>query len=159
STGLTAVPSNLSPPLADAAADKPAVFVNGCVRSWQDLGQSECATGDSASPTTVALVGDSHAAMWDPALRQLAEQRQWRLETLGRVTCPPMDLPITSPYLGRQYTECVQWRGEIMARLRSERPRLIVLSMSRRYGADFGFTSYDPAWIDTLSRLVAQLRD
>jgi hypothetical protein len=52
----------------------------------------------------------------------------------------------------------VQWRSQIMARLRSEHPRLIVLSMSRRYGADFGFTTYDPAWIDTLSRLVAQLR-
>ena len=30
--------------------------------------------------------------------------------------------------------------------------------MSRRYGADFGFTSYDPAWIDTLGRTVTQLR-
>ncbi len=158
SAGRSAVPSNLTPPLADAAADKPAVFVNGCVRSWRDVGQSECATGDTASPTTVALVGDSHAAMWNPAFQQLAEQRHWRLETLDKVTCPLMDLPITSPYLGRQYTECVRWRGEIMARLRSEHPRLVVLSMSRRYGADFGFTSYDPAWIDTLSRLVAQLR-
>jgi peptidoglycan/LPS O-acetylase OafA/YrhL len=158
SANLRAVPSNLTPPLADAAADKPAVFVNGCVRSWRDVGQSECASGDTASATTVALVGDSHAAMWNPALQQVAEQRHWRLKTLGKVTCPLMDLPITSPYLGRQYTECVQWRDEIMARLRSEHPQLVVLSMSRRYGADFGFISYDPAWIDTLSRLVAQLR-
>jgi len=30
--------------------------------------------------------------------------------------------------------------------------------MSRRYGADFGFTSYDPEWFDSLSDLVAQLR-
>jgi hypothetical protein len=30
--------------------------------------------------------------------------------------------------------------------------------MSRRYGADFGFTSYDPAWLDSLTRLVGQLR-
>jgi peptidoglycan/LPS O-acetylase OafA/YrhL len=158
SAGLEAVPSNLTPPLADAAADKPAVFVNGCVRSWRDVGQSECASGDTASATTVALVGDSHAAMWNPAFQQVAEQRHWRLETLGKVTCPLQDLPITSPYLGREYTECEQWRGQIMARLRAEPPRLIVLSMSRRYGADFGFTSYDPAWIDSLSRLVAQLR-
>jgi hypothetical protein len=40
----------------------------------------------------------------------------------------------------------------------AEHPRLVVLSMSRRYGADFGFTSYDPAWIETLNRTVAQLR-
>ena len=42
-----------------------------------------------------------------------------------------------------------------MARLKAEHPRLVVLSMSRRYGADFGFAAYDPAWIDTLTRTVA----
>jgi peptidoglycan/LPS O-acetylase OafA/YrhL len=155
---LTAVPSNLNPPLADAAADKAAVFVNGCVRSWREVGQSECATADTASATTVALVGDSHAAMWEPALQQVAEQRHWRLETLGKVTCPLQDLPITSPYLGREYTECEQWRAEIVARLQAEHPRLIVLGIGRRYGADFAFTSYDSAWIDSLGRMVAQLR-
>ncbi|OMC20543.1 acyltransferase [Mycobacterium colombiense] len=156
--GLRAVPSNLDPPLGKAPADKAAVFVNGCVRSWRDVGQSECATGDTASPTTVALIGDSHAAMWNPAFEQLAEQRHWRLETLAKVTCPLQDLHITSPYLGREYTECEQWRTQIMGRMNAEHPRLIVLDMSRRYGGDFGFTSYDPAWIDTLGRTVAQLR-
>jgi peptidoglycan/LPS O-acetylase OafA/YrhL len=158
SAALRAVPSNLDPTLAKAPSDKAAVFVNGCVRSWRDVGQSECATGDVASPTTVALVGDSHAAMWEPAFQQVAEQRHWRLEALGKVTCPLQELRITSPYLGREYTECVQWRGQIMDRLRAEHPRLVVLDMSRRYGADFGFTSYDPAWIDSLGRTVAQLR-
>jgi peptidoglycan/LPS O-acetylase OafA/YrhL len=158
SADLKAVPSNLTPPLADAAADKAAVFVNGCVRSWRDVGQSECATADTASATTVTLVGDSHAAMWNPALEQIAGQRHWRLETLGKVTCPLQNLPITSPYLGREYTECEQWRGEITARLQAEHPRLIVLGVGRRYGADFGFTSYDPAWVDSLGRMLAQLR-
>jgi peptidoglycan/LPS O-acetylase OafA/YrhL len=155
---LRAVPSNLDPPLAKAPADKAAVFVNGCVRSWRDVGQSECATGDTASPTTVALIGDSHAAMWNPAFERLAEQRHWRLETLAKVTCPVQDLHILSPYLGREYSECEQWRTQIMARMNAEHPRLVVLDMSRRYGGDFGFTSYDPAWIDTLGRTVAQLR-
>jgi SGNH domain-containing protein len=68
-------------------------------------------------------------------------------------------MPISSPYLGREYTECQQWRGEILQRLREERPQLIVLSMSRRYGADFGFTAYDPVWLGSLNRLVAVLRN
>ena len=158
SANMTAVPSNLTPPLADAAADKAEVFLNGCVRSWRDVGQAECATADTSSTTTAVLVGDSHAGMWSPALEQVAEQRHWRLETLGKVTCPLQDLPITSPYLGREYTECEQWRREIIGRLQAEHPRLIVLGSGRRYGADFGFTSYDPAWIASLGRLVAQLR-
>lgn len=155
---LRAVPSNLDPSLADAPSDKAAVFVNGCTRSWRDVGQSECATGDTSSSTTVALVGDSHAAMWNPAMQQVAKQRHWRLETLARVTCPLQELHITSPYLGREYTECEQWRGQIMARLKAEHPRLVVLDMSRRYAADFGFVSYDPAWIATLIDTVKQLR-
>ncbi len=159
SVGLQAVPSNLRPPLADAPADKPEVFLNGCVRSWRDVGQSECASGDTASPMSVALVGDSHAAMWSPAFEDLAAQRHWRLETLAKVTCPLQDLRITSPYLGREYTECEQWRSDILDRLQKERPQLVVLSMSRRYGADFGFTSYDQAWLDSLTRSVAQLRN
>ncbi|OBJ53939.1 acyltransferase family protein [Mycobacterium asiaticum] len=158
SAALRAVPANLDPSLAAAAADKAPVFVNGCMRSWRDVGQSECATADVASPTTVTLIGDSHAAMWNPALQQVAEQRHWRLETLAKVTCPLLDLPIVSPYLGRKYSECEQWRAEIVSRLQVERPRLVVLSMSRRYHADFSFTSYDPAWIDAVGRVVAQLR-
>jgi peptidoglycan/LPS O-acetylase OafA/YrhL len=158
SVGLQSIPSNLSPSLAEAPADKPAVFVNGCVRSWLDVGQAVCASGDQGASTTVALVGDSHAAMWNPGFEQVAEQHHWRLETLGKVTCPLQALPITSPYLGREYTECGQWRGEILDRLQAERPKLIVLSMSRRYGADFGFTSYDQAWLDSLTRLVKRLR-
>ncbi|MCV6978064.1 acyltransferase [Mycobacterium bourgelatii] len=158
---LRAVPSNLNPPLASAPGDKAPVFVNGCLRSWRDVGQSECASvpGDAGNAsTTVALIGDSHAAMWDPAMQQVAEQRHWRLETMAKVTCPLLDLPIVSPYLGRKYTECEQWRGQIVARLEAERPRLVILSMSRRYQADFSFASYDPAWIAALTSAVSLLR-
>ncbi len=150
------VPANLTPALN--AVVKPEVFVDGCVLSWRDVAQPDCASGDIGSPTTVALVGDSHAAMWQPALEPVARDRHWRLETMSKVLCPLMDLPVNSPYLGRKFTECEQWRGDVMARLAKEKPRLIVLDMSRRYGADFGFTSYDQAWLDSLTKLVQRLR-
>jgi hypothetical protein len=152
------VPSNLDPPLAEAAADKPSVFVNGCVRSWREVGVPECVSGDPQAPTTVALVGDSHAAMWQPALEPTARQRHWRLETMAKITCPLQGAEINSPYLQRQYTECRTWRAQVFDRLRAERPKLIVVSMSRRYGADFGFTTYDKGWLDSLTHLVARLR-
>jgi hypothetical protein len=47
-------------------------------------------------------------------------------------------------------------------RLRAERPKLVVVTMWRAYGIDetlTGFTPYDPAWIDSLTRLVKELRD
>jgi hypothetical protein len=69
-----------------------------------------------------------------------------------------LDLPMYSPYLGRDYTECTTWRGQILGRLRAERPAVIVLDMGRRYTPDYGFRVYDRAWLDGLTRMVAQLR-
>ena len=157
STTQADVPADLSPPLDRAASDKPAVFLNGCVRSWRETGVPPCVSGDPAGPA-VALVGDSHAAMWQPALEHAAQQRHWRLLTMTKVTCPLQGIPIVSPYLGRTYSECRQWRGEALGRLASERPKLIVVGMSRRYGPDFGFTGYDPAWLRSLTDLVTELR-
>lgn len=156
SANLRAVPSNLSPSLGNIT--KPEVFLNGCVLSWKDLTPPECASGQVNSKTTVALIGDSHAGMWHPALEPVARQRGWRLETMAKVTCPVLKLPIVSPYLGREFTECKQWRAAVLARVQQERPALVVVDMVRRYGADFGFTSYDPVWLDALTRLVSQLR-
>ena len=167
SADLKAVPSNLNPPLADAAAELMGLLLNGCMRMPSQGGQPECASGDTASATTVALVGDSHAAMWNPAFQQAAEQRHWRLETLAKTACPLMDdSPATDPLrrLAQRFDQCEQWRAQILARLRAEHPRLVVLSMWRGYGigrgyqGQSGFHSYDPAWLGSLTRLVQQLR-
>jgi peptidoglycan/LPS O-acetylase OafA/YrhL len=166
SAELQAVPSNLTPPLAGASAELKAMLFNGCLREPFESGQPECATADTASTTTVALVGDSHAAMWDPAFQQIAAQRHWRLETMAKGACPLLDLPIANQLfsgLVERFEHCEQWRGQIMARLRAEHPRLIVVGLWRGYGAGSGngwlsgFTSYDRAWIESLTHLVQQL--
>ncbi|GBE67524.1 acyltransferase [Mycobacterium sp. MFM001] len=162
SANLKAIPSNLVPQLADAAAEKKAMLVEACMRGLLGSGQPECASGDTSSKTTVAVIGDSNAAMWSLAFQRVAEQRHWRLETLAKASCPPIDLPLFTPPLHRVYTECEQWRGRILSRLRDEHPQLVVVSVTRRYGDRYGFpsgfTSYEPAWNDSLTRLVQQLR-
>jgi peptidoglycan/LPS O-acetylase OafA/YrhL len=164
SADVNAVPSNLAPQLADARAEQTALLLDGCMRLIREVGHPECTSGDTASTTTVALLGDSNAAMWSPAFQQIAAQRHLRLETLTKAGCPLLDQPIFEARLNREYTECEQWRGQIIDRLRidrlrTERPRLIVLSISRQYTVDNGFPSYGPAWIDSITRLVRQLRD
>ncbi len=158
SADLQQVPSNLQPPIGAADAEKPAMYRAGCMRSFLEVEQPECASGDIASTTTVALVGDSNAAMWSAAFQEVAAQRHWRLESLEKAGCPLLDQRVTLPPLRREYTECEQWRRPLIARLQAERPRLIVLSISRTYGYQDGFRSYDPVWFDSLNRLVQQLR-
>jgi peptidoglycan/LPS O-acetylase OafA/YrhL len=162
SADRAAVPSNLQPSLADAAAELSDVYVNGCLRSAWQVEQPDCASGDTDSPTTLAVVGDSNSAMWNPAFRSIAEQRRWRLQMFGKAGCPLMDLPTLSAQLHREYTECERWRREVIDRLRADPPRLVVVSMWRQYGLDgypAGFSSYGPAWIAGVTRLVQQLRE
>jgi len=163
SVDLRAVPSNLDPQFADVEAEQNAYMGSGCLRSPLQGGQPECAAGDTASSTTVALVGDSHAAIWNPAFERVATQRRWRLETLEKAACPLMDVRVDNPFrrVVEVFEHCEQWRAQIMARLRAEHPRLVVVSAWRGYGSDeqlTGFTAYDPAWLDSLTRLIRQLR-
>lgn len=78
------------------------------------------------------------------------------------MACPMLDIPIKDVNLRRDYTECEQWRGQVIARLQAEHPRLVVLSMTRRYGTragwEPGFATYDAKWTDSLTRQVQQLR-
>ncbi|WP_246224584.1 acyltransferase family protein [Mycolicibacterium anyangense] len=164
SANLRSVPSNLIPALADAPAERSALAFGGCMRSPFESGHPECASVDVDSPTTVALVGDSHAAMWNPAFEKIAGQRRWRLELLSKGACPMVDVPIGNPLrqLADGLQHCREWRNQILARLRAERPALVVLSMWRGYGADeswTGYTAFDPVWLDRLTRVVRELRD
>ncbi|WP_051706111.1 acyltransferase family protein [Nocardioides aequoreus] len=48
-----------------------------------------CTLGEREDPVrTVALVGDSHATMWFPALDRLGRERGWRIRTYSRSSCP-----------------------------------------------------------------------
>lgn len=158
SVDLDDVPSDLNPPLAKTAM--PSRYP-GCLRKQLEVGQPECAMGDTESLTTVALVGDSTAAMWTPGFEKAAELRHWRLEMLTKMGCPLLNLPLVNKGLQRDYTECYQWRAEITARLQAERPKLIVFSTFRRYGGpDYpeSFTPYDPQWLASLTDEVQELR-
>jgi peptidoglycan/LPS O-acetylase OafA/YrhL len=163
SEGLKSVPSNLTPSLADTPGEKNALWFNGCLRTPFQSGQPECVMGDAASTKMVALIGDSMSAMMIPAFQQVAEQRHWRLEPMGKGACSVIGSPVSG--LVRRAVEyvdhCEQWRTEIMARMLAEHPRLIVVSMWRGYGMNeslSGLTSYDSAWLDGLTRLVRDLR-
>ena len=155
-TEIRPVPTNLTPPLG--AIVKPDVFVNGCVLSWRDVEQPDCVSGDAGAPTTVALVGDSHAAMWQPALEPIAQERHWRLQTMSKVLCPLRSCRSTAPIWAVSSPSASSGAVTCSPGWRRSGPQLIVLDMSRRYGADFGFTSYDQAWLDSMTRLVQRLR-
>ncbi len=155
---ITEVPSNLHPTLADANTDDPPVYVDGCMDSYLDSSVQNCEFGDLASNTSVVIFGDSHAGMWFPAVDVAANQHGWRLYTWTKATCPPLNLPVFSPELGRNFSECETWRQNVLARIQAVHPALVILGVARHYSSVYGFTPYQLPWLQGLAEMVTTIR-
>jgi peptidoglycan/LPS O-acetylase OafA/YrhL len=157
SVNLNTVPANLQPSLAAAETDEPVVFTDGCLDSYLTTTLGNCDFGDTASPTTVMLFGDSHASMWFPAVDNAATHFGWNLLVYTKTTCPPLDIPVISPVLGREYTECGIWRQNVLLKIEQARPALVILGVARHYDTQYGFTVYSPQWIAGLRQMVTTI--
>lgn len=157
SLNTTQVPANLDPSVSKAHLDDPVVFVDGCMDSYLDSSVRNCAFGDETSTTSIVLFGDSHAAMWFPALDYAANRNGWKLYNWTKATCPPIDAPIWSPELGRTFTECETWRQNVLTRIAQVHPALVVLAMARHYIAEYGFVPYQQTWLQGLSEMISSI--
>ncbi|WP_238431662.1 acyltransferase family protein [Streptomyces cavernae] len=124
----TALPSNLAPPLPKVKSSRSAVYRDGCHVDHAATRPRPCVYGDRSSSRTVVLFGDSHAAQWFPALRVLATARGWKLVSLTKASCKVADVTIVSDH--KPYTACDTWRSNAVARIKSLRPALVVVSSS-----------------------------
>ena len=85
-----------------------------------------CTFGDPQGSTTVALVGDSKAMQWLPALEEAATTRSWRIVTFGKSSCAFSDAPAAQA--GAAYPECDEWNAAVMDALRADPPDVVVTS-------------------------------
>ena len=142
--GVDAVPSNLDPALGDARADLPSVYGNGCHADIPDTEPKICELGDPAGASTVVLIGDSHAAQWVPALDQAAAAAGIRLLPFTKSGCSAFDVTTHSSVLDRDYTECDEWRANVLDLVTSMHPDQVIVTQASGYTpADAG--DQDPA--------------
>ncbi len=125
------VPAGVRPTLAKARADEDRLRNDGCLAFERVTTPPTCVYGAKDATFTVALVGDSHAAQWFPALARLAEHEGWRIVTFVKVSCPFIDLPVRNLALKREYRECAAFNEGSIARLKALKPDLTLVSMSR----------------------------
>lgn len=126
-----ALPSDLTPSLGGARNDDDPLRADGCGLSLAGSKPPACFYGDKDGTVTVALVGDSHAAHWFPAIELLARQRGWRLVPFTKFSCVFVDMRIWSPRLKREYTECEVWRERVVDRLVALRPDLVIVASAQ----------------------------
>ena len=91
--------------------------------------RSPAATAIRRAAGTIALVGDSKALQWLPALDTWASRAAYRLVTYVKSSCPLA----TSPWIsaGPPYPSCRDWNAAVPQRLVDLRPGLVVTSQVR----------------------------
>ncbi len=128
----TVLSSTVQPSLANAPYDIEVISTNGCrVGLKRTAVRTDCIYGDPYGTKKVALVGDSHAAHLFPPLNALAKARHWKLNVQTKISCRFLDLPIVSRELDREYTECEQWRLNVIAYLNSHPQDMVIYVVAR----------------------------
>lgn len=104
---------------AQAAADL--VSIHGASRCHLNYFQvdvsSDCVFGDPNGRVEIALIGDSHAQQWLPALDAFGRERGWRVLAWTKSACPLLDVPVFNTKFRRPYKECEEWRDAIVGML------------------------------------------
>jgi len=119
-------PGWVTPDPLVSGEDRPKADVDRCQVPAEATTPVPCTFGDPQGTTTVALVGDSKAMQWLPALEQAAATRGWRVVTYGKSSCAYSDAP--TALAGAAYPQCDAWNRAVTAALTADPPDVMVTS-------------------------------
>ena len=133
SDGPITLPADLTPTLASARDDEERLRGDGCLAFERVTTPPNCEYGVKGSAITIALVGDSHASHWFPAIEAIALERGWRLVTFVKVSCSFTTLAQRNLALKREYRECTAFNEATVARLNQIKPALTIIVNRRTF--------------------------
>ena len=133
SDGPITLPADLTPSLAAARDDEERLRSDGCLAFERVTTPPDCEYGAKGSAITIALVGDSHASHWFPAIEAVALERGWRLLTFVKVSCSFSTLVQRNLALKREYRECTAFNEATVARLNQIKPALTIIVNRRTF--------------------------
>ena len=119
-------PGWVTPDPLVAGEDRPAADVDRCQVDHAATEPVACTFGDPDGARTIALVGDSKAMQWLPALEAVAAERGWRIITWGKSACAFAAAPAAEA--GVAYPECDAWNEAVVRSLDQEVPDVVVTS-------------------------------
>ncbi|MFM8914704.1 MAG: acyltransferase family protein, partial [Candidatus Limnocylindrus sp.] len=127
------LPADLAPSLASARDDEERLRGDGCLAFERVATPPNCVYGVKGATITIALVGDSHASHWFPAIEAIALERGWRLLTFVKVSCSFTTLAQRNLALKRDYRECTAFNEAIVARITEVKPALTIVVNRRTF--------------------------
>ena len=130
------IPANVEPAVETALHDVPQVDTDGCSAGYFDVqAKKPCSYGDPNGTKAIYLIGDSHGAQWFAAVDAIAKQRHVRFVSLTKSGCLVPSVTIANKVLKRTYTECSTWRSWVIAKIKADKPDMVIMSSN---GSDEG---------------------
>jgi len=136
--GAAGMDSGCDEPLLDGVlvpapitlSDRGDAFDDRCVPTRESSEIVRCAYGsDKPDATVVALVGDSHAGMWLPALQEFADAKNWHIELFIKNGCAYTATTRLPDVDGAE--ACEKWKDNVDVAL-AELPDLSIMITSYR---------------------------
>jgi len=86
-----------------------------------------CQFGPKTADVRIALVGNSHAGQWLPALQRIAQQEHWHITTYLASQCAMSDVAQTFD-TDAQSQACRTWANRTAAKVAAAKPDLVVMA-------------------------------
>jgi hypothetical protein len=137
-------------------------YEGDCDVARKDTTSAACIFGNPDAERTVVVFGDSHGAMWIPAFDEIGKQSDWRVVQLTKPGCIPADFPNYSRWLGREYTECGEYRQFVFDKVEEIEPDVVVITGARKgvilsESGKPNTDDVDAAWADGLARTIDRI--
>lgn len=126
-------PRPFLPALGNVEGDVATAYAEGCIQNIKGVDVKRCNYGPDDALVKIAIVGDSHAVHWLPALQALAEQDGIKVVGITKTSCNTSGLAPDHAKLGRPYDECAEWTRNVVAYLNHENFDRIILSQSPKH--------------------------
>jgi len=137
----------------------PEGLYENCDRGLYESAVKECVFGNPDSAKTVVLFGDSHALQWLVATQIISEAENWRIVTIIKSGCGPIDVEIKDSRLTRSFYECNQWRASAFDRIREVKPELVIVGGLQRVAfIEAEYRIPLDKWVEGLERTFDALR-
>ncbi len=154
---------------SEARQDRSDAYTRDCWENRPWTGTRTCTFGAEDANVSIALVGNSHAGHWLPALQELADEHRWRITTYLASECPATARPAAFS-VDADTRACVAWGRRVIQATAGSAYDLVVTSersATQRSGStvaltqeelEAGYESYLSDWLASGTRLVL-LRD
>jgi peptidoglycan/LPS O-acetylase OafA/YrhL len=140
-------------------------YSDECDVTRMDTTSPMCEFGNPNAERTLVLYGDSHAAMWIPSFNEIGAAADWKVIQLTKPGCIVPDFPNYSNILGREYTECADYRAFALEKIEELQPDLVIVDSARKgvILSENGEPNSDDAaihaaWEDGLDRTLSEIR-